>query len=145
MFPVLIAYTVQTFNSCTSRLDVWQCLVVQTPMEKISQLANQSSNQLWGHPCVHFRETGWQPGVRSCFMHGLPTHLVQELNVGTVQCRHSISYPLMRRQTGHNAQPNARLLARFLDMDAWMTSQNNVYLIRKLRGSSICLAYFLTC
>ena len=29
-------------------------------------------------------ETGWQSGMWSCIMPGLPTHLVQELNVGTV-------------------------------------------------------------
>ena len=29
-------------------------------------------------------ETGWQSGVWSWHMPGLPTHLVQELNVGTV-------------------------------------------------------------
>ena len=34
------------------------------------------------HPCP---EKKWlQSGVRSCIMPGLPTHLVQELNVGTV-------------------------------------------------------------
>ena len=27
---------------------------------------------------------GWQSGVRLCIMPGLPTHLVQELNGGTV-------------------------------------------------------------
>ena len=33
---------------------------------------------------VHAQKTGLQLGVRSCIMPGLPTHLVQELNDGTV-------------------------------------------------------------
>ena len=33
-------YTVQTYNSCTSRPDVCQCLVVQTPMDKTSPMDN---------------------------------------------------------------------------------------------------------
>ena len=37
---------------------------------------------------VHSQETGWQLRVQSCFMPGLPTHLVQELNVGTVTLFH---------------------------------------------------------
>ena len=32
----------------------------------------------------HAQETGWQTDVRSPIMLGLPTHLVQELHVGTV-------------------------------------------------------------
>ena len=34
--------------------------------------------------CIHTQEKGWQSGVRSCIMPRLPTHLVQELNVGIV-------------------------------------------------------------
>ena len=34
----------------------------------------------------HAKGTGWQWGVQSCIMTGLPTYLVQELNVGTVLC-----------------------------------------------------------
>ena len=34
---------------------------------------------------------GWQSGVRSCIMPGLPANLVQELNVGTVVMSWSIS------------------------------------------------------
>ena len=45
---------------------------------------NQSYVQLCCHPCIHIQDTGWQSGVRSCITSGLPTHLVQELNVGTV-------------------------------------------------------------
>ena len=33
---------------------------------------------------IHAQETGWQPGMPSCIMPGLSTHLVQELNAGTV-------------------------------------------------------------
>ena len=33
----------------------------------------------------------------------------------------------------------------FMGMDAWMTPQLNIALIRKLRGTLMCLAYFLTC
>ena len=36
------------------------------------------------HPA---EETGWQSGVQSCIMPGLPTHLVQELNIDTVVAR----------------------------------------------------------
>ena len=36
------------------------------------------------YPCIHAQETGWQSGVQLCVMHGLPAHLVQELNVSTV-------------------------------------------------------------
>ena len=33
------------------------------------------------------QETRWRPGMRSCIIPGLPTHVVQELNVGTVRPR----------------------------------------------------------
>ena len=32
----------------------------------------------------YVQKTGWQSGVWWCKMHGLPTHLVQELSFGTV-------------------------------------------------------------
>ena len=37
--PLIFYYpfTVQTFNSCTSRRDVCQCLVAQTPMDNMSK------------------------------------------------------------------------------------------------------------
>ena len=47
----------------------------------------------------------------------------------------------MRGQSGYNTRPDARLPPSFLDMDVWMTSQRNVSLIRKLRGSLMYLAY----
>ena len=46
----------------------------------------------------------------------------------------------MRGQSGHNTRPDTRLPPIFLGMDAWMTSQLNVALARKLRGLFICLA-----
>ena len=46
----------------------------------------------------------------------------------------------MRGKPGQNTRPHARLPPSFLGMDAWMTSQLNVVLIHKLRGSLICLA-----
>ena len=51
----------------------------------------------------------------------------------------------MHRQPGHNAQPHTRLPPSFLVTDARMTSQLKVALIRKLRGSLICLAYCSAC
>ena len=64
---VFVVYaTVHAFNSCTSRPDVCQCLVVQIPIDNMSknkpstsmthvqmQLANQSHVQLWGHSYIH--------------------------------------------------------------------------------------------
>ena len=37
-----------------------------------------------GHSFTHAQETGWQSGVQSRIVPGLPMHLVQDLNVGTV-------------------------------------------------------------
>ena len=45
----------------------------------------------------------------------------------------------------YNTRPHAPMTPSFLGMDALMTSQLNVALIRRLRGSLMCLAYFLTC
>ena len=47
----------------------------------------------------------------------------------------------MRGQSGDYTRPHARSSPSFLGMDAWMTSQLNVALIRKLRGSLMCLVY----
>ena len=44
----------------------------------------------------------------------------------------------MRGQPGHNI----RVPPGFLGMDAWMTSQVNIALLRKLRGPLICLNFF---
>ena len=35
---------------------------------------------------MHAKDSGWQWGVQSCIISRMPTHLVQELNVGTVVC-----------------------------------------------------------
>ena len=52
----------------------------------------------------------------------------------------------MPGQPGRNTRLHSRMLHNFLGMDAWMTSQMKVALIRKVRGSLMCLAYFfLTC
>ena len=50
----------------------------------LTQLANKIYVQFDGNPCIHVHETRCQSVVRSCSMPGLPRHLVQELNVGTV-------------------------------------------------------------
>ena len=44
--------------------------------------------QLWGQGpvnSIHAQEIGWQSGLRSCIMPGLPAHLVHEFNAGTVE------------------------------------------------------------
>ena len=46
----------------------------------------------------------------------------------------------MREQSGHNTRPDTQLQPSFLGMDAWMTSQMNGTLARKLRGSLVFLA-----
>ena len=46
------------------------------------------------------------------------------------------------RGPGHNTRLHAPLPHSFLGMGALITSQVNVTLIRKLRGSLVCLAYF---
>ena len=48
----------------------------------------------------------------------------------------------MRGQSVCNTRPHVRLPPSFLAMDACMTSQLNVALIRKLLWSLMCLAYF---
>ena len=48
----------------------------------------------------------------------------------------------MSGQPRHNTRPRARLPPSFLGMDAWMTSQLNVALIRKLRVALMYLANF---
>ena len=87
--------TVQTFNSFTSRLDVYQCMVVQTSLDDMSKnklstsmthlaielklCSVERSSQL--HPC---QGNCVQSDVLSCIMPGMPPQLVQELNVSTV-------------------------------------------------------------
>ena len=45
-------------------------------------------------------------------------------------------------QLRHNMKHHAQLPTDFLGMDAWMTSQLILALMRKLRGSLMCLGYF---
>ena len=86
--------TVQTFNYCTSRPDVCQCLVVKKAM-----LSCQENNR---HPSkTHVAcesklrsviRSATHPSQGNCvaiwhtvvYYAGLPAHLVQELNIGTV-------------------------------------------------------------
>ena len=86
------APTVQAFISCTSRPDVCHCRSYKHPwitcpkMSQAHQWPTPSlwiDAKLWGHLYIYAQETWWQYGVRSCIMYGLPTHLVQELNVST--------------------------------------------------------------
>ena len=46
----------------------------------------------------------------------------------------------MRGQPGYNKRPHLQLSPSYLGMDAWMALQLNAALIRKLRGSLMCLA-----
>ena len=52
-------------------------------MTHVACESNYMYVQLWGHSYIHDQETGLQLDVWSCIMFGLPTHLVQELNVIT--------------------------------------------------------------
>ena len=83
--------TLQTFNSCTSRPDVYQCTVVQTPIDNVKQNKPRTlmthvacELKLRSILCIDSLETWWHSGVRSCVMPGLSTHFVQELNINTV-------------------------------------------------------------
>ena len=51
---------------------------------------NQRYVQL--HPCINTLEISWQLGLRSFIIPGLPAHLVQELNVGTVGVQYEKQY-----------------------------------------------------
>ena len=91
----LLQPTVQTFNSCTSRPDVCQCLVVRTPMYNTSR---NTSNTLMKHvACKSKLGSVVRSYIRPCqgkledlsverswILPGLPTHLVWKLKVGTV-------------------------------------------------------------
>ena len=71
----------------TGRLQVAGCTkTIYNMSEKPStSMIHVSYYQMWGHPCtMPSQETGWQSGVRSYVVLALPTHLLQELNVGTV-------------------------------------------------------------
>ena len=83
--------TVQTFNSCNSRSDVCQCLVVQTPRNNMSK---NKPNTSMIHAVIQSKQ---RSVVRSSMLRDLvaigravvyyarlSTCLVQELDVGTV-------------------------------------------------------------
>ena len=98
IYVCMYVCTVQTFNSCTSRLDVSQCLVVQTPKGNMSE--NDPKTSMTYVACdlklrfvVKSSISGiWvKSGARSCIMPGMPAHLVQQLNVGTV-CMNVCTY-----------------------------------------------------
>ena len=55
------------------------------------ELKLRSVFRSWTYGCIHFQETGSQSAVRPCIMSGLPEHLVQEINFGTVYS-HCIDY-----------------------------------------------------
>ena len=88
--------TVQTFNSCTSRPDVWQRLVVQTPMDNITKnkpstlmthvASTQRYVQLSSHSCIHVQETGLTIG-RAVVYNARAAHT---FSVG-IKCRHCTS------------------------------------------------------
>ena len=73
--PAVTTNTVQTFNSCTSRPDVCQCLVVQTPMDNVKIKPSTSmahlaceSMLLWVvrpsmHPCPRNLVASWRAVV----------------------------------------------------------------------------------
>ena len=89
--PAAIQSTVQIINSCTSRPNVCQCLVVQKTfitcqkeVKHINDLRSLRIKITFSCKVIHAQTTGWQSGMRSCILPDLPTHLVQELNVGTV-------------------------------------------------------------
>ena len=84
-------HTVQTFNSCTSRPVVCQCLVVKAPVDNMSKYnlstvmahaaCESKSRSLVRLSVYSCPGNWWQPDVWSCMV---ARHLVQELNVGTV-------------------------------------------------------------
>ena len=49
----------------------------------------------------------------------------------------------MRGHPGHNTRPHTRWPPSSLGMDAWMSSQMHVAMIRKLRWALVCLTYFI--
>ena len=85
-------HTAQTFNPCTSRPDVFHCLVVETSMANTAKIQAKHTidprslraKATFNCQVIHAsmpRKNRWQSGVWSCNMPGLPTHLVQEFNV----------------------------------------------------------------
>ena len=109
---------VETFNACTSRPDVCQCLVVQTTMDDMSKISAKNINDTrnlqikasFSFEVVHAMKTGLQSGMQLCITPGLPTQLVQELNVRTVSSPRFRGHWLQQvtglvRSVGHDNQP----------------------------------------
>ena len=120
---VRIIHTVQMFNSCTSRPDIWKCLVVQhlwitcqrnMPSKLMTHVFESKLRSVLrsGTYHIHAQENGWQSGVRSCIMRGVSTHLLQEINAGTVFSTcvvvHRIVGNLIKHHTmvGHGLYPS---------------------------------------
>ena len=61
------------------------CQKVSQSHKKPRSLRIESTFSREVNTCIHAQQTGWQSGVLWCILPGLPTHLEQELNVGTVQ------------------------------------------------------------
>ena len=83
--------TVKTFNSCTSRPDVWQCLIVQTPMNKRSTSTTHVVCESKLHlvlrssmPCTHTQD--WV-AIRLAFMYY--AQAAHAFSAG-ITCRHCI-------------------------------------------------------
>ena len=93
---MVLHYTVQTFNSCTSRLDISQCIVVQTPLNNVSKnkpdtsmthVAYESKVHLIVRSSMHPWPRNWVTTGRVVVYHARAARagpFVQELNVSTV-------------------------------------------------------------
>ena len=88
--PGVLGRTIQTCSSCTSLPGVWQCLDVKTPLDIMA--TNKQSTSMThaageSKLCSVLRSSihPWQSYVWVCIMPELLTHLVQELNIGTVR------------------------------------------------------------
>ena len=75
--------TVHSSGICTSQPDVYQCLVEQIDTSSTSMTHVASASKLRSVEVIHTSMS--RKHVRSCIMPGLPTYLVQEINVGTVE------------------------------------------------------------
>ena len=95
--------TVQAFNSYSSRLDVCQCLVVQTPTDNMSKNMPSSfishvacEYELWSVVRSSIYLRNWVAIKHAlCIIPRLLTHLVQKSKVGTVDVR---VIPIQRKQ-----------------------------------------------
>ena len=87
-------YTVQIFNSYTSRPDMCQCLVAHkrscitcheiNQAHKLTRVVCESKLHSVVRSSMQPCQGNWVTIGRACIMPRLPTHLVQELNAGTV-------------------------------------------------------------